>query len=665
MPGLGTLTALATLTTAAATISSSSSSSTSSSSASTLGVCGVSVGDPITWCRNRTYTDLYNELEKVFNASDDTIGCSIDEAILYNCDPVCPSPSSGDFKLECSTHSFHPYYSVWQDALTAQPGLQWNIFFVAFCLLLGAAFKKLLPHEVPYTVGILVTFFCLGLAAQSLVEQTSCPVHAWVYATDHAYGHSTIEGVSRAEWDNFIGVGFDPDAFCIVGEGGSGNKRRSCGDGSADPPECRYSFSDLDAPFKLTQMLVEQVANEADGYLSADELWTPHCNLLRDMLGLSDIDPHQLLVIFLPALLFESACFGIDMGLFNKQRFQIIILAFPAMILASALTGLLVWACFPNWTFWVCWLIGIIQSATDPVAVVALLKELGASKARPPPPPPPLPTSPPFRRRRCPHRCVRPAPSPRQASSLARAPAPLCPPSHPPSLASHPPSPLAPPSPSRRRSARSSRASRCSTTAAPSCYSRGCATSSATRTPPTRRRGCCSTASACRIVQSGRPGGATAGHHGLYRLHLRARGCSPHSRGEAHHLRPHREAVALEPRRTKLTDLAASDDRTTHHTTQVRALRGRGWVGARARRRADARVRPRLRRPVRLGHHHDVALRLQPGARAPRRRCRHTPHARPPSDLPRLHTPHTALRWPHAPPSFCSPSPSPLTPSPR
>ena len=86
---------------------------------------------------------------------------------------------------------------------------------------------------------------------------------------------------------------------------------------------------------------MEKVANEADGYLSADELWTPHCNLLRDMLGLSDIDPHQLLVIFLPAL-FESACFGIDMGLFNKQRFQIIILAFPAMILSSALTGLMV-----------------------------------------------------------------------------------------------------------------------------------------------------------------------------------------------------------------------------------------------------------------------------------------------------------------------------------
>ena len=56
-------------------------------------------------------------------------------------------------------------------------------------------------------------------------------------------------------------------------------------------------------------------------------------------------------------------------------------MAFPAMITASAVTALLIWAAIPDWSFWICWLIGIILSATDPVAVVALLKELGASKA--------------------------------------------------------------------------------------------------------------------------------------------------------------------------------------------------------------------------------------------------------------------------------------------
>ena len=56
-------------------------------------------------------------------------------------------------------------------------------------------------------------------------------------------------------------------------------------------------------------------------------------------------------------------------------------MAFPAMIFASLITALLLFALAPSsWTFWVCWLIGVISSATDPVAVVALLKELGAAK---------------------------------------------------------------------------------------------------------------------------------------------------------------------------------------------------------------------------------------------------------------------------------------------
>ena len=69
------------------------------------------------------------------------------------------------------------------------------------------------------------------------------------------------------------------------------------------------------------------------------------------------------------------------MGIFIKQRWQILAMAFPAMILASALTGVLLYAMLGGeWHFMVCWLIGVITSATDPVAVVALLKDLGAAK---------------------------------------------------------------------------------------------------------------------------------------------------------------------------------------------------------------------------------------------------------------------------------------------
>ena len=63
-------------------------------------------------------------------------------------------------------------------------------------------------------------------------------------------------------------------------------------------------------------------------------------------------------------------------------------------------------------------------------------------------------------------------------------------------------------------------------------------------------------------VQSGRLGGATAGHHGLHRLHLKAWGCPPHSGGEE---RPSRSDPTERPwpfrrRPPKLRDNVAAFD---------------------------------------------------------------------------------------------------------
>ena len=66
-----------------------------------------------------------------------------------------------------------------------------------------------------------------------------------------------------------------------------------------------------------------------------------------------------------------------DIGIFENLVSQIGVLAFPGVVVASLLTGALIQAIFPYWAFKPCWLLGTILSATDPVAVVALLKELG------------------------------------------------------------------------------------------------------------------------------------------------------------------------------------------------------------------------------------------------------------------------------------------------
>ena len=88
----------------------------------------------------------------------------------------------------------------------------------------------------------------------------------------------------------------------------------------------------------------------------------------------------MLLVVFLPTLLFESA-FVMDFAIFRKQLPQIALLAIPGVITSSLITAGFVQLLWSDWKFNACWLLGTIVSATDPVAVVALLKDLGADTA--------------------------------------------------------------------------------------------------------------------------------------------------------------------------------------------------------------------------------------------------------------------------------------------
>ncbi|MCB0401724.1 MAG: cation:proton antiporter [Flavobacteriales bacterium] len=97
------------------------------------------------------------------------------------------------------------------------------------------------------------------------------------------------------------------------------------------------------------------------------------------------IDPHLLLYIFLPILIFEAA-FGMDLHVFKKTFANATIMAVPGIIAAIVLTALCVLAMnyfgigIPKWNWTLSLLFGAVISATDPVAVVSILKELGASK---------------------------------------------------------------------------------------------------------------------------------------------------------------------------------------------------------------------------------------------------------------------------------------------
>merc|ERR1712232_567039 len=93
------------------------------------------------------------------------------------------------------------------------------------------------------------------------------------------------------------------------------------------------------------------------------------------------ISPHLLLFSFLPGLLFAD-CISMGWHLFCKSLIQCVILAIPGVVLATFMVAGFCLAVFPyNWSFAFAMTFGSILAATDPVAVVAILKSLGAPDA--------------------------------------------------------------------------------------------------------------------------------------------------------------------------------------------------------------------------------------------------------------------------------------------
>ncbi len=103
------------------------------------------------------------------------------------------------------------------------------------------------------------------------------------------------------------------------------------------------------------------------------ETWPPLAVLTNFRLG-----PEVMLFVFLPALIFESG-FSIDTRQLHQDLPPILVLAIPGMLMSTFIVGLGVWWLL-DIKLIVALVFGALISATDPVAVVALFKELGAPK---------------------------------------------------------------------------------------------------------------------------------------------------------------------------------------------------------------------------------------------------------------------------------------------
>ena len=91
-----------------------------------------------------------------------------------------------------------------------------------------------------------------------------------------------------------------------------------------------------------------------------------------------EITSEIIIFIFLPALVFESSL-AIDVRKLLADIRPIMFLAVVGLLISAFMVGGAVWA-VSGMSFLVCLLLGAILSATDPVAVVAIFKDLGAPK---------------------------------------------------------------------------------------------------------------------------------------------------------------------------------------------------------------------------------------------------------------------------------------------
>ena len=96
----------------------------------------------------------------------------------------------------------------------------------------------------------------------------------------------------------------------------------------------------------------------------------------------AEISPNLIIFVFLPALVFESA-FALDVYGFRRNLGAVLTLAVPALLVSTVLTALFMvklTASSWGWAFPAALVFGALISATDPVAVVAILRDLGAPK---------------------------------------------------------------------------------------------------------------------------------------------------------------------------------------------------------------------------------------------------------------------------------------------
>lgn len=147
-------------------------------------------------------------------------------------------------------------------------------------------------------------------------------------------------------------------------------------------------FKSLSKYIKLPYTVILFAVGIAIGTLYRFNIFENIPSIKTGISGIANLDPDFILYVFLPILIFEAA-YEMNLHVFKKTLVNATILAGPGLVLCMFLTGGLIFGFnylisgndtegWCNWTYAL--MFGALISATDPVAVVALLQELKTSK---------------------------------------------------------------------------------------------------------------------------------------------------------------------------------------------------------------------------------------------------------------------------------------------
>ncbi|RMG14551.1 MAG: hypothetical protein D6731_10130 [Planctomycetota bacterium] len=239
-------------------------------------------------------------------------------------------------------------------------------------ILLLASLVALAPLRrlrLPYTVALMLCGAALGGLGEQVERRAAQAVaRAVLERTPLGALAKGMSGTARGDWR----VRLDPEARARLAQAARSLPPGAGADGLAE------ALSAAEPP--LVEAVDRALRSEGDGELPTEE----RVGLLEQFLHLvgagGGLGPGMIFFVFLPPLVFESA-FNLDARKLMRNLAPVLVLAGPVLVVAAGGTGaaaMLAGGGARGLTWEAAFLFGALISATDPVAVVALFKDLGA-----------------------------------------------------------------------------------------------------------------------------------------------------------------------------------------------------------------------------------------------------------------------------------------------